>query len=79
MIAPAPPRQLLGASLIAASMDPLGVWLAYLRGANVPSAPFTMVLYLPNYICAVVAVLPSLMLHHLGRRLRQAQELAATG
>ena len=60
MIAPAPPRQLLGASLIAASMDPFGVWLAYLRGANVPSAAFTMVLYLPNYICAVVAVLRSM-------------------
>jgi eukaryotic-like serine/threonine-protein kinase len=77
MIAPAPPRQLLGASLIAASMDPLGIWLAYLRGAQVPSAGFTAVLYLPNYICAVVAVLPSLMLHHLGKRLRQAQELGS--
>ena len=38
MIAPAPPRQLLVASLIAASMDPFGTWLAYLRGTPVPSA-----------------------------------------
>jgi serine/threonine-protein kinase len=77
MIAPAPPRQLLGASLLAASMDPFAVWLAHLRGVAVPSPAYTMLLYLPNYVCAFVAVLPALMIHHLGRRLRQAQELGS--
>src|SRR6185503_13359539 len=36
MIVPATPRKMLAASLVAASMDPLGVWLAHLRGVVVP-------------------------------------------
>jgi serine/threonine-protein kinase len=58
-------------------MDPLGVWVAHLRGVEVPSAIATLVLFMPNYICAVVAVLPSHVLQHLGRRLREAQALGS--
>ena len=36
MIMPTTPRKMLVASLIAASMDPLGVWIAHLRGLPVP-------------------------------------------
>ncbi len=43
-------------SLVAASMDPLGVWLAHLRGLPVPSVVNTFVLFMPNYACAVVAI-----------------------
>jgi tRNA A-37 threonylcarbamoyl transferase component Bud32 len=75
MIVPAAPRKMLAASLLAASMDPLGVWLAHLRGVEVPSAVATLVLFMPNYVCAVVAILPSHVLQHLGRRLREAQEM----
>lgn len=77
MIATASPRQLLVATVSAASMDPLGVWLAHARGEPVPTPAQTLLLFLPNYICAVVAVLPSLILHRLGAKLRQAQELGA--
>jgi serine/threonine-protein kinase len=34
-------------------------------------------LLLPNYICAVVAVIPAHVLQKVGRRLREAQELGA--
>ena len=36
MIAPSTPRKMFVASMIAATMDPLGVWLAHRRGLPVP-------------------------------------------
>ena len=77
MIVPTTPRKMLAASLVAASMDPLGVWIAHLRGLPVPSVVNTFVLLLPNYVCAVVAMLPSHVLQRIGRRLREAQELGS--
>jgi serine/threonine-protein kinase len=77
MISPTSPRRMLAASLIAASMDPLGVWVAHLRGVEVPSAVLTLLQYMPNYICAVVAIVPAHILQRLGRRLREAQELGS--
>ena len=77
MIIPATPTRILAASLVAASADPLAVWLAHLRGGDVPGPLHTMVLFMPNYACAAVAVLPSRVLHHVGRTLRQAQEMGS--
>jgi tRNA A-37 threonylcarbamoyl transferase component Bud32 len=77
MVAPTTPRKMLLASLAAASMDPLAVWIAYLRGVPVPSLLDVLVLYLPNYACAGVATLPSHVFQKLGRRLREAQELGS--
>jgi len=77
MISPASPRRMLLASLAAASMDPLGVWVAHLRGTTTPSAVFTLLHYLPNYICAVVAMVPAHLFLRLGRRLREAQEMGS--
>jgi serine/threonine protein kinase len=77
MIASAPPRRLLFATLAAASADPLAVWVAHLLGVSVPSAAYVAVLYLPNYVCAIVGLMPSLMLHRLGTKLRRAQELGS--
>ena len=75
MIAPAPPRKMLAAALVTASMDPLALWVAYLLGEPVVTLPQAIVRALPNYSCAAVAVLPSHVLYRLGRRLREAQEL----
>src|SRR5262245_38876759 len=77
MIMPATPKKMLAASIVAASMDPVGVWVAHLRGMPTPSLVNTFVLFMPNYACAVVAVLPSHLLLRLGRRLRQAQEMGS--
>ena len=76
MIIPASPRQMVISAIIAATMDPLAVWLAHLRGANVPSIVDTFVLFLPNYACAAVAVIPSQVLRRIGRSLREAQPKA---
>jgi serine/threonine-protein kinase len=77
MIMPTTPGKMFAASIAAASTDPLAVWFAHLRGVDVPSALNTLVLFLPNYACAVVAIVPPYALRRIGRRLRQAQELGS--
>jgi serine/threonine-protein kinase len=77
MVAPVNPGKMLGAALVAASMDPLGVWLAHLRGVAVPSAVQTFVLFWPNYVCAGLATIPSYFLRHIGRKLRKAREMGS--
>jgi eukaryotic-like serine/threonine-protein kinase len=77
MMAPASPRKTLYASLVAASMDPLGVWIAHLRGLPVPSVWHTFLLFFPNYACAVLAVVPSRILYKLGRNLREARAMGS--
>lgn len=77
MIMPTTPRKMLVTSVIAASMDPLGVWMAHLRGVPVPSVLNTFVLFMPNYACAIVATLPSQLLQRMGRRLHHAQEMGS--
>ncbi len=71
------PKRMLIASLLAATTDPVGVWLAHLRGVAVPSAFDTIVYYTPNYACALVAVVPAHVLQRLGRRLRHVQEMGS--
>jgi eukaryotic-like serine/threonine-protein kinase len=58
-------------------MDPLGVWVAALRGRPVPPVWDVVVGYWPNYLCAVIAMLPSSVLQRVGRRLREAQEFGS--
>jgi tRNA A-37 threonylcarbamoyl transferase component Bud32 len=77
MIMPTTPRKMLAATIAAASMDPLAVWLGHLRGLPVPTVVNTFVLFMPNYACAAVATLPSHILQRLGRRLRHAQEMGS--
>jgi hypothetical protein len=78
MIIPTTPSRMLITATLAASMDPLAVWLAHLRGMATPSPLATLVLFMPNYACAVVSVLPSRVLRKLGRSLRQGRGVAGT-
>src|SRR5262245_34860105 len=75
MIAPATPGKTLAAGLIAASMDPIGVWLAHLRGVPAPSTVQTFVLFFANYTCAALATIPAYLSRHIGRKLRKAREM----
>ena len=77
MLMPGTPKQMLVAALLSASMDPLGIAVAALRGREVPSAMHTFVLFLPSYACALAAVVPVTILNRLGRRLRQARALGS--
>ena len=77
MIMPSTPRKMTVAVMVAASMGPLGVWMAHLRGLPVPSLVTTFLIYLPNYTCGLMAVTPSILFHRMGRRLREARELGS--
>ena len=77
MVTPVTPRKMLAASLVAASLDPLSVWMAHLRGTAVPSPLQTFVLFWPNYACACLATMPSRFLQHVGRKLRKARDLGS--
>lgn len=77
MFAPASPGKMLVASLIAATMDPLAVWLKHLQGNPVPSVGATIVLFIPNYLSALVAAVSSHALLKLGRRLSEAREMGS--
>jgi eukaryotic-like serine/threonine-protein kinase len=77
MILPASPRRMLIASLAAAATDPIAIWIAHLNGAPVASLANTVALFMPNFACAAVAVLPAHVLQRLGRRLAEAQELGS--
>jgi eukaryotic-like serine/threonine-protein kinase len=77
LTAPARPRTLVTVGLIAASMDPLGVWLAHLRGLPVPDPLTAVLLFYPNYVCAFLAAAPSLLVYRLGRELRAARALGS--
>jgi serine/threonine-protein kinase len=77
VIVPNTPRKTLLAALAAASMDPLGVLLAWGVGKEMPSAASLFIAYFPNYICAVLTLIPSLILSRLGQQLSEARELGS--
>ena len=77
-IAPNTPRKILIAALIAASMDPVGLGIARLRGVTVDFVSFQVLwMFLPNYVCAVISVIPAGIIAKLGRQVRNARELGS--
>jgi serine/threonine protein kinase len=77
MVAPVSPGRMFAAALVAASLDPLGVWLAHLRGVPVPSPFQTFVIFWPNYVAAILSIIPSRFLRILGHKLTKARELGS--
>jgi len=77
MIAPSSPRKMLVATLLSATTDPLAMWLAHLRGLETPGPFASMMIFVPNCACAIVAVWPSFVLRHISGRLREARDLGA--
>jgi eukaryotic-like serine/threonine-protein kinase len=77
MVVPTDPGKMLVACLVAASMDPVALGIANMRGLVAPGFPEGVVLYYPNYICAVIAVVPSVAMHRIGRRIIKARELGS--
>jgi tRNA A-37 threonylcarbamoyl transferase component Bud32 len=77
MIMPSTPRRTLIASLVAAAMGPIGMGAAHLAGRDVPPLATTLVLYIPDFVWAVIATLPSAMFQRMGRQLKQARALGS--
>jgi hypothetical protein len=76
-LVPAPPRTVMLGSLLTASMDPVGLLIARARGLELPPTTLLVWTYLPNYICAVLAVLPSKIILHLSRKVSRARQLGS--
>jgi tRNA A-37 threonylcarbamoyl transferase component Bud32 len=77
LLVPGSTRMVLIGSLLAASMDPVGILITRARGADVPSLTLVAWTYLPNYVCALLAVIPSKILAHLGRKVARARQLGS--
>jgi hypothetical protein len=76
-IVPTAPRTVLLTSIIAATMDPVGLLVARGRGLDLPPLGLLVWTYLPNYICAALAVVPAKIIMHLGRKVRRARQLGS--
>lgn len=77
-IVPASPGRVLGASLAAASMDPLMyVALIASQGAGVADGFELTWMFMPNYLCALLAVVPAKVIRTLGQRVSRARELGS--
>lgn len=77
MIVPNTRSRTLVAALAAASMDPVGLAITGMRGVEIPTFAVILWTYLPNYICAFLALIPSHVITGLGREVSHARELGS--
>jgi hypothetical protein len=75
--APTTPGRMFAACLVAASADPLAVGLANLRGLTEAGLVQGFLYYYPNFLCAVIAVLPSMAQARMGRKITDARQLGS--
>jgi len=77
-IVPAPTGRTLLAAVAVASMDPVGMLIGLGRGVAYPLSSFDLAwLFLPNYVCALLAVVPAHVIRGLGRQVSRARELGS--
>ena len=77
-IVPSTPRTTVLAGLVVASMDPLWLWVAHLRGETFTHDPFVLTWhFLPTYISVALAAVPAKIIIGLGRQVNKARELGA--
>jgi len=69
--------KVLVTSLVVASMDPLGAYLAGLAGRTVPPATQLFGAYYWNYVCAALALIPAHTLRGLGRQVGEARAMGS--
>lgn len=77
VIIPNTPAKTLLAALLAASMDPLGIYLAVSQGKTIPPETSVFQGVFANYMCAFLALIPSYVMHHLGRQVNHAREMGS--
>jgi serine/threonine-protein kinase len=77
-IVPNQPATTLGMGLIAASMGPLGLLVTGMRGVDIRANLMVYIAdFAPNYLAALVAVIPAKIIHGLGRQVKRARELGS--
>jgi serine/threonine-protein kinase len=58
-------------------MDPVGLLIAQARGLDLPPLGLLVWAYLPNYICACLAIVPSQVIARLSRKVTRARQLGS--
>jgi serine/threonine-protein kinase len=77
-IVPNTPGRTLAVGLLAATMAPLALMVALFRGVRVEANWFQyFVAFLPNYLCAFLAVIPARIIRQLGKQVKKARELGS--
>jgi len=77
-LVPASPGRTLLVSLLAASTEPVALWITHLRGVPFDHSAFYYIWnFLPTYVAAVVSVVPSHIIRGLGQQVRRARELGS--
>lgn len=77
-IVPTTVKRTLVISLIAASMDPMGLFITYLRGVSFDHSAFYLAWdFLPTYIAALISVVPAKVIRHLSQQVMKARELGS--
>ncbi len=77
-IVPMRPGRTLAVSLLAASMDPLALWMTHLRGVLVDGSGYYLLWsFVPTYLSASIAVIPAQVIRQLGQQVRRARELGS--
>jgi serine/threonine protein kinase len=76
-IVPNSPRKTLIASLVAVSMNPLGMLVAQARGVNVGPVSNMLLMHYPDYLLAGVAVVISTVVTKLGQKVTKAREMGS--
>ena len=77
-IVPSAPASTLRVSLLAATMGPLALIITRLRGIQFEASALQFGLaFLPAYLCAFFAVIPSRIIRQLGQQVRKARELGS--
>jgi serine/threonine-protein kinase len=77
-IAPAGPWRTLAAAFLAATMDPIMYVVSMSRGTVYDMATFELLwTFTPNYLCAVLAVVPATVIRGLGKRVSRERELGS--
>lgn len=77
LIVPAPAQKVLAASLAAASMDLVGLAVTASRGTELPPVSVLVWTYLPNYVCALLAVVPSHFRQRMEEHRAKVRELGS--
>ncbi|HSB55015.1 MAG TPA: serine/threonine-protein kinase [Gemmatimonadales bacterium] len=77
-IVPNEPGRTLAVGLLAATMAPLGYLVTLMRGVQVEATWFHyLIAFLPNYMCALLAVIPAKIIRQLGHQVKKARELGS--
>jgi serine/threonine-protein kinase len=77
LIVPAPAAKILVASIAAASMDLVGLAVSGARGTQLPPLAVMIWAYLPNYLCVVLAMVPSRVRLRMEQHRTMARQLGS--